>query len=342
MDLSKVFCVYLVSFMLSGFVSTFAYRIASANQAILALCSIKWVFIFAFSYCAFVQNKGYRLLAIILILEFSSGLLSYFASFKGVFIVSTVAALGSPKLLQPRRLITLALIAIALTLSIVLWTAVKSDYRYFLNEGTGAQAITVSTGESLTYLRRLVADVDMTMLSKGFEDLVLRLSYVHYFAYTQQNVPSNLPYEDGALWAGALKHVLAPRLLFPDKASLDDSARASLYTGLEVSGVEQGTSIGIGYMAESYVDFGPIGMHFPVLLLGALCGLIYRGFIINAKHKILGCGIAATILMFGASTIETSNSKLLGGILSNGIVLLLFYLLFGARFMSWMHTGKWK
>ena len=59
-----------------------------------------------------------------------------------------------------------------------------------------------------------------------------------------------------------------------------------MYTGSRVAGTEEGTSIGIGYMAESYIDFGPIYMFVPILLLGVFYGLIYRYFIARKDFRV--------------------------------------------------------
>ncbi len=78
-----------------------------------------------------------------------------------------------------------------------------------------------------------------------------------------------------------------PRFLFPDKPVLDDSERTRTYTGMNVAGMEQGTSIGIGYIGESYVDFGPVKMFAPIFLLGLLYGLIYRFFVTKTRYTLL-------------------------------------------------------
>jgi hypothetical protein len=126
--------------------------------------------------------------------------------------------------------------------------------------------------------------------------------------------------------------VLTPRLLFPNKASIDDSARTEKYTGVQVSGTEQGTSISLGYVAESYIDFGVKGMFAPILLLGLFYGLIYRFFADHQRYRVLGFAMATAILVFGAYTIETSNIKLLGGNLMALIVIGLFSKIAGGWF----------
>jgi dolichyl-phosphate-mannose--protein O-mannosyl transferase len=105
---------------------------------------------------------------------------------------------------------------------------------------------------------------------------------------------------------------------------------------MEIAGADRGTSIGIGYIAESYVDFGPVGMFIPIALLGAFYGLIYRQFVIKSRYRLVGCGIATAVLVFGGNVVETSNVKLVGGNLTALIVLTMFYFIFGSRLQSWL------
>ena len=141
-----------------------------------------------------------------------------------------------------------------------------------------------------------------------------------YFALAIGNVPDHLPYEKGQLWFGAVKHVLMPRAFYPDKGIIDDSERTSYYTGIQVAGMEQGASISIGYMGESYIDFGPIGMFAPIFVLGLLYGLVYRLFVKYARFKVIGFGAATSVLLFSAYNFETSNVKILGGMLACAII----------------------
>jgi hypothetical protein len=151
-----------------------------------------------------------------------------------------------------------------------------------------------------------------------------------------KNVPRNLPYENGNLWMEALEHAAMPRLFFPNKPAIDDSDRTRLYTGLDVSGADQGTSIGLGYVAESYIDFGSVLMFAPIFGLGLFYGFIYRLFAIRAKERLLGTGIAVAILVFGAYTIETSNIKLVGWNITGVLVLGTLYLLLGRTISRWL------
>ena len=137
---------------------------------------------------------------------------------------------------------------------------------------------------------------------------------------------------------GAITHVITPRFLFPDKKVLDDSARARRFTGIRLSGMEEGTSIGIGYMAESYADFGNLGMFFPIYLLGLFLGRIYQNFCLNKHTALLGAAIATAIIFSVIQAFATSNVKIVGSL----IVLCLAYVslnaAFGKGLVRWLYN----
>ena len=218
----------------------------------------------------------------------------------------------------------------------VVWTAVKTDYREFLaNEGT-ANGEAIPMERKFGKLADLVESVTWDNFTDGIDALILRVSYVNFFALTLENVPARVPYENGELWGGSVMHVLTPRFLFPDKPALDDSERTRLYTGVQVAGTETGTSIGIGYVGESYVDYGPVGMFAPIFLLGLFYGLINRFFITAAKYKLLGAAMAVSVLIFNAYAIETSNIKLVGGVVSVALVSVVIYNLCGRTIANFL------
>jgi hypothetical protein len=174
-----------------------------------------------------------------------------------------------------------------------------------------------------------VGGLNAEKLGEGFEDSMLRISYVTFFAHCMVQVPAEVPYEKGALWFGAVQHTFMPRLFFPNKPEIDDSTRTAKYTGMDVAGREEGASIGIGYMAESYIDFGPYFMFIPIFLLGVFYGWTYRFFAFRRSYTLLGVAVAIVILVFGAGSIETSNVKLVGGNATCLLVMGLLYWRFG-------------
>jgi hypothetical protein len=103
-------------------------------------------------------------------------------------------------------------------------------------------------------------------------------------------------------------------MLAPEKSKIDDSARTNMYTGLHESGAETGTSISIGYMGETYIDFGPLWMMPVIAGLGYFLGRIYRYLLRSAASRgPLGMGLATAVL-FQAAVFERSITKELGAI----------------------------
>ena len=140
------------------------------------------------------------------------------------------------------------------------------------------------------------------------------------FARVISTVPRYLPHEEGKMWWTAVRHILMPRLLFPKKPALpSDSELTSRYTRTVLASSKQGTSISMGYMAESYIDFGMFGMFVPVFLCGLLWGGMYRYFMLNVPDRLIAYGMV-TALLANANQFEIHSVKLLGGMLMNFLV----------------------
>ena len=114
-------------------------------------------------------------------------------------------------------------------------------------------------------------------MSIGFDRLAQRWGYVDFLAATMRNVPAHVPYENGALIGAAVMHVIEPRLLFPDKPRLDDNQLTAKYAGFRLDArTSSGTSVGLGYVAELYIDFGVPGTIVVMFVLGFLGGRCFR------------------------------------------------------------------
>lgn len=333
----KLFVFYLLTFVFSAS-NYIVWRFMALSQLILALTNIKWAALFLLAYTILQRRSRYELLIFALLLEIVSGFLAFFAQFKGAIFIVALVFLTLHFRFRVRHIFTTSLVfALALYLG-AMWTVVKKEYRTFLGEASqeGADA---SLDTKMQRMSNLVGSFNAEKIRRGLKDLSERISYVDYFSQVLQLVPRWIPYEGGKLWKKAVVHVLTPRLLFPDKLPLEpDSDVTRRYTGIRVAGGELGgaTSIGIGYFAESYVDFGPQFMFIPILLVGILEGWVYRYFIIRSKTKIVGYAMSVAVLLFSGGSIATSSAKVLGGVLTNFIVLALFLKLFERSFVRRM------
>jgi hypothetical protein len=336
LNVANAFIAYLVCFVVSTVAGRIAFAFPGFAQLIYALTTLKWMAVFVLAFACMEQRRGYVFIAAVVAVEIAVGVFGFFAGFKSVFFVLLVVALTSPLALRGKRLAFSAAVVAAVFVLGVVWSSIKGQYRDFLNQGSGQQEVVVTMDESAAKLTDLIGSFSWENFTDGLETLILRIGYVKFFALTLANVPDAVPYEHGALWLGALKHVATPRLFFPQKEAISDSDRTMLYTGVRVATAEQGTSIGIGYVAESYVDFGPRWMFAPIFLLGLFYGLIYRVFVVRARFKLLCTAIASAILIFGAYAIETSNIKIVGGNVTVVLVMTALYFAFRRPFQAWL------
>ncbi len=324
----SVFIFYLVSFAGAAVLDRVAWIIPGLAQFILAFIAIKWAILFLLFYSVLERRQGYWFMGIAFLIEVAAGVVGFFANFKTVFFLLSIALFtSSTRSWRKRIVLALAISAVLLLMGIV-WAVIKGEYRDFLNQGTNTQQVLVPLSERADKLLAEAGDFSEEQFSEGIDAMVLRISYVKFFAMTLESVPNDMPYENGDLWLGALKHIATPRILFPDKAPLNDSEITQKYLGIAVAGAEQGTSIGIGYMAESYIDYGPFWMCLPIFGLGLFYGLIYRYFVVRSDSRVLGFAAAVALLLPAAQDFAASNVKILGGVVMAFIVIVIAFKLF--------------
>lgn len=308
-----LFVAYLIGFCFFLGLRKVADLVPGLSQPLLALAALRWTLVYLLAYCVLQKRRGYTLLAVMVTFEIIFGFLGFFGAFRNVFSILLVVMATAQHLFKGLRLLQIGFAGVIVVMLSIFWTVIKPEYRQFLNQGSGQQKVTVPVRDRIQKIEELARNMDRQSFRDGLDQLTLRVSYLNYFALSLGNVPENIPYEQGKLWFEAIKHTFMPRLFFPDKPVIDDSERTSHYTGVYVAGIEDGTSISIGYMGESYIDFGIPGMFVPIFCLGLFYGWIYRLFTSQRKYLVLGFAVATSILVFGAYNLETSNIKLVGG-----------------------------
>jgi hypothetical protein len=317
----RLWLLYLASVPASLLVMSMAWAMPGGTQVALALSDLRWVAFFALVYVALVKMQRLHLLAFAIMIELALGIGGFFADFKTVFFVTIIAYVAAGRRLTAIQLsVALGLVSALFMLALV-WTAVKFEYRDYLSEGQQAQIVTKGYLERTERLFEMVSELTAEDLQKSTGTMASRLSYVDFFAVATTTVPRRIDHEKGALWGGALQHIFMPRLFFPDKPPLpNDSERTSYYTGLYMAGDVAGTSVSLGYVAESYIDFGRYGMLAPVLLFGILLGSIYRYFLTRRNIPVFAAyGLAVTSLL-SAYSFETTSTKLLGAVVTAFLV----------------------
>lgn len=322
LSVRKLWLLYLASVPVSMLIAKFSWLVPGGTQAGLALAGLKWAIFFVFAYVCLVRKSEIHLLLAAVVIELALGLGGFFSDFKTVFFMTIVAYVAAGRKFTARQAALVSvLVAFLFALSLV-WTAVKVDYRNYANEGTGGQVVTRTYGERMGKLYELVSELKSEDYGKAMQSFADRLSYVDFFARVIIMVPSAIPHEEGALWGGAVEHVLLPRLFFPDKPVLDDTKQTEAYTGLRILGGGRDTSVSLGYVAESYIDFGRELMLVFMLMLGFLWGKIYL-YLTSRKGIPVVINYGLTVAVFlNALDFGLTAPKLLGGVLTIFLVVL--------------------
>ena len=226
----RFFVVTLAIGLLFGVFSTLSEDV---RQIFLAGSGIQWIGIFLLAYVCLSQQRGFSYLLVAIGIEIGLGFTGYFGEFRNVFFVLFVAFAAARPKLNLRSVIAIAITAaFALVLS-AFWSAIKEDYRSFVNKGTEQQVVLVPLEDRITYLIDRASDFDSNTLATGFDLLVKRIAYVEFFGGTLHFVPEGRPHENGTMTMAAISHIFFPRILFPDKARLPNDTEVTIaYTGL--------------------------------------------------------------------------------------------------------------
>ncbi len=320
----KLFAAYLLAFVVQLVGGRLVWYVPGLSQILLSVLNLKWFFFFLFVFVALVLKRSVIPVFFAVALEASIGFTGFFSEFKTVFVVFLVGYLtvrSKPTLRNFRDVTAIVVLLFALA---VVWMAVRSDYRQLVSGGERAQVIRLEFLERTRSMIGMLQDLDRVRLSEAAEDLAERISYVDYFARVLMRVPAVIPHEQGRLWMNAILHMARPRILFPNKPILaSDSELTMKYAGGRLSSTEEGTSISMGYFVESYIDFGPIGMMFPIFLVGLAWGLAYRFFLTRLTWRGYAfAGVSAVLIH--ANQFEMHNVKLVGSLLMDFLVTAVF------------------
>ena len=338
-SISRTFVLYLVvTFGLTALYGSLGYW-NPLRQIVNGLVQLKWAAYFLVGYTVLVRREGYIYLVAAFAIEFISGI-GFFSGFKEVIFVTAVTYFAARSRITIPTVAKIGVLGLVLVVLGAGWTVVKPEYRSALSGGERSQSTVMNDGEQVALLYEMASSLDGDDLVEGLEPLAERLSYVDFFGYALGYVPGVVSYQNGAQWSAALKHVLTPRILFPDKpAIVSDSEITNQFTGLYVAGATEGTSISIGYMGESYVDFGPFWMFVPIFLVGVWRGLMFRFFLRKPEQALAGYAFAVA-LFTQTYQLEAATGKLLGSVLMRFIVLALIFQFVVPRVTAWLQRGE--
>lgn len=323
-QLDKVFVFYIIITAVSLVLKGILFLIPALSQLINAILQVKMGLMFLLIHPFYASKEKLWLVGIIIGAEVLLSFVSFFSSFKDILITTAIVISFYPIKLSFRQYFTNAGLFVLVIYTMLIWQTIKGEYRFYLNQGTSTQTIQVSASDALNKIFELAKDADP--FSKD-NDVVYqsidRLSYIEFFSQAMIRVPSEIPYENGKLWRENIAHILLPRIINPNKKAIDDSQMVNAYCIRQVATAEQGASFSLGFMAESYIDFGPYFMFIPIFLVGCLMGWVYKLLIQKSLNFIWGFSFTSALWVY-ISCNGTPGTKILGWILMYLIAFFLF------------------
>lgn len=203
-----------------------------ARELFNSASGLKSAGLFILAYWCFSTGRNLNVLVAVFAFEVLIGMTGFFAEFKNSILALLVAALVARPKLGAGALVQAAAAGILLIAVGVFWSAVKTDYRSYVNQGTGAQVVLVSLSGRLNFISNEAFNFSFADAQLGFERLVARHGYIDYLAQTMEFVPDGHPHENGALTEAVVSHITIPRVFFPGKPPLpNDTEIMARYTG---------------------------------------------------------------------------------------------------------------
>ncbi|MBS1917767.1 MAG: hypothetical protein JST87_15960 [Bacteroidetes bacterium] len=327
----KILILYLLS---TFFLDSLGLAVSAGGgfaQIIMTISSVKWIFFLMYGYVAWINNKNRLILLVLILFEFGTGLYSYFSTFKDVILITIILALTFIRNVSFKQVVYSVVVAFLLGFILLTWTAVKGDYRKYLNQGTNQQVVEVSRSEAFSKIGQEISDLNWQKYQLAITAFFYRLQYIYHMSLAMDRVPEFMPYENGKVWWGNISYVFMPRLFFPDKPTFDATIKTNKYTGLHFSGFKKGASFSLGYFADGYVDFGYVGMYIPLCLLSLFIVFIYRTFYKLKRLSILVRFAAINVCLYPFFAFEADGLFLFGRLV---ILFLVFWVLCKTIFPS--------
>ena len=322
---SKLFWAYILIAVVS--VPLFYASLISPGlaQPVATLASLKNVALLMLFIMTLSSGRGLTWAFVALAIEAGTGFVGFFSNFKEVFFVFGLAALSARLPLRPVSLLISLFGAAFLVVLLLFWTAIKPEYREMASGGSNIQVVTAPLEERVGFLVQRAFSPGEISWGQAAEALLRRIQAVDYFGATIGTVETS-PESGGAFaqWGGVFDHIFRPRILFPDKEALNDIELYERFVRVEVSEEQRSTtSIGVGYLAENFVDFGFPLMLVPVLGLGLLFGVAVRYFLARPVPWIAQEAFAFGCLYAASSGVGSALAKLVGGFILEFLVLAL-------------------
>jgi hypothetical protein len=274
--------------------------------------------------------------------EFTSGLYSFFSNFKDVIFYTILVALTFVRKISFKQICYGIVGGGALFFLLLTWTAIKGDYRKYLNQGTKQQVVEVSRTQAFSKIGETVGSLTWDDYQKVINVFLYRTQYILHFAKAMDRVPALMPYEYGAVWWDNISFVLMPRLFFPDKPIYQATVKTMKYTGIRYAGLKDGASFSLGYFADSYVDFGYLGMFFPLIVLSFFIIFIYKKLYAFKNINVLVRYAVINTALINLDTFESDGLFLFGRLVLLFLVTWLLSKYVLVRLQKWLYKPDEK
>jgi hypothetical protein len=330
-SLSRAVTCYFVSLVAIRILGLIVEVAPLLTQPIVVLSSIKFVCVYVLAAKVFQSDRGYKWLIIVLVVEMVTGLTGFFSSYKEAFIVMFIALASSRRAPNVSRWIIAAASAVALVWASLVWAAVKAEYRYRIADHP--------VEERVSWMAQRIFGDRQIDYGEAVTHLFERIGYTELYAKVLERQSVGAIPGGFGFYLSAVQHILTPRILFPDKAVLDDSKVTRTLIGLSIA---EGTSIGVGFVAQAQVDFGFPGMLLPMLFIGFMVGCAAKYFMTRPAPLIIRHAFT-TAALFTSFHFESNIDKALGGFAISCLVFALT-LKFGypviARWLAGSRAGR--
>lgn len=338
----KILYLFISLSIIEPILIGFGYNNTSILQLIFVFSNLKWLLFILMIFRVVLTGSHVTIVIIVLIIEFILGFSGYFSSFKTPVLYAVITLLTFKQIIRFKEFSLALLFTIFFASVLFIWQGVKPEYRNILSGGSRQQVVVISTEEALNTIYNLVLNFTPKQKEFAVRNTFDRIAYTRFFSNVMDRIPTYLNYENGNIWLNSLKFTFLPRFLFPNKGSLDASAKTNKYTGLNFTLASGGTSVSMGYFVDSYIDFGPLGMFIPLIFIGTIVGLIFLYFLKNSPDIIFGYALVTTIFFDNFAAFEIDGTKLIGGFVVSFAYNLLLLKTIYPKIIKWLKTNNLK
>ena len=308
----KILLLYLFSTFFLGSIGLALGSSGGLAQILQTLASVKWIFFLLYGYVSWINKKNRTILGLMILFEFTTSLYSYFSTFKEVILMTIILALTFIRNINFRQFINAVLIVCMVGVLLLTWTSIKNNYRAYLNQGKRQQVVEVSRSDAFNKIIDEVTNLTWEDYQFSINLFLYRVQYIYHLSKTMDRVPDVLPHEYGKVWWGDISYVFMPRLFFPDKPIFEATKKTSKYTGIKYAGFKQGASFSLGYFADSYIEFGYLGMFLPLCFIALFVIFIYRRIYSFTKINILLRYAMINVALYDFTSFEADGLYLFG------------------------------